>query len=131
MILDQDYETLPREELEQLQVERLQSTLYRVYRYVSFYKQSFDSNAVNIEKIKNIQDLAQLPFTTKEDLRKSYPYDMFAVPLRDILRIHSTSGTTGKPIIVGYTKNDLRHWTDCTARLLLSLIHISEPTRPY
>ena len=118
MILDQDYETLPREELEQLQVERLQSTLYRVYRYVSFYKQSFDSNAVNIEKIKNIQDLAQLPFTTKEDLRKSYPYDMFAVPLRDILRIHSTSGTTGKPIIVGYTKNDLRHWTDCTARLL-------------
>lgn len=118
MILDQNYETLPREELEQLQVERLQSTLYRVYRYVSFYKQSFDFNAVNIEKIKSIQDLAQLPFTTKEDLRKSYPYDMFAVPLRDILRIHSTSGTTGKPIIVGYTKNDLRHWTDCTARLL-------------
>jgi phenylacetate-CoA ligase len=85
---------------------------------VSFYKQSFDSHGVNIENIKSIQDLAQLPFTTKEDLRKSYPYDMFAVPLRDVLRIHSTSGTTGKPIIVGYTKNDLRHWTDCTARLL-------------
>jgi phenylacetate-CoA ligase len=118
MILDQDFETLGREELEQLQVERLQSTLYRVYRYVSFYKQSFDTHGVNIEKIKSIQDLAQLPFTTKVDLRKSYPYDMFAVPLRDILRIHSTSGTTGKPIIVGYTKNDLRHWTDCTARLL-------------
>ncbi|MBN2553486.1 MAG: phenylacetate--CoA ligase, partial [Spirochaetales bacterium] len=67
---------------------------------------------------RSVQDLAQLPFTTKEDLRRSYPYDMFAVPLRDILRIHSTSGTTGKPIIVGYTKNDLRHWTDCTARLL-------------
>ena len=64
MILDPDYETLPREELEQLQVERLQSTLYRVYRYVSFYKQSFDAHAVNIEKIKSIQDLAELPFTT-------------------------------------------------------------------
>jgi len=118
MILQKEFETLPRDELEQLQVERLQSTLYRVYRYVSFYKQSFDSHGVNIENIKSIRDLEQLPFTTKEDLRKSYPYDMFAVPLRDILRIHSTSGTTGKPIIVGYTKNDLRHWTDCTARLL-------------
>jgi phenylacetate-CoA ligase len=118
MILEKEFETLPRDELEQLQVERLQSTLYRVYRYVSFYKQSFDSHGVNIENIKSIQDLAQLPFTTKEDLRKSYPYDMFAVPLRDVVRIHSTSGTTGKPIIVGYTKNDLRHWTDCTARLL-------------
>lgn len=118
MILDQAYETLAREDLEQLQVERLQSTLNRVYRYVSFYKHSFDENGVNIERIKSIQDLARLPFTTKEDLRRSYPYDMFAVPLRDIVRIHSTSGTTGKPIIVGYTKNDLRHWTDCTARLL-------------
>jgi phenylacetate-CoA ligase len=118
MILEKEFETLARDELEQLQVERLQATLYRVYRYVSFYKQSFDAHGVNIENIKSIQDLAQLPFTTKEDLRRSYPYDMFAVPLRDILRIHSTSGTTGKPIIVGYTKNDLRHWTDCTARLL-------------
>ncbi|UCF96553.1 MAG: phenylacetate--CoA ligase [Spirochaetaceae bacterium] len=118
MILEQEYETIPREDLEQLQVERLQSTLYRVYRYVSFYRQSFDTHGVNIETIKSVKDLAQLPFTTKEDLRKSYPYDMFAVPLRDIVRIHSTSGTTGQPIIVGYTKNDLRHWTDCTARLL-------------
>jgi phenylacetate-CoA ligase len=118
MILEKEFETLSRDELEQLQVERLQATLYRVYRYVSFYKQSFDSHGVNIESIKSIQDLAGFPFTTKEDLRKSYPYDMFAVPLRDILRIHSTSGTTGKPIIVGYTKNDLRHWTSCAARLL-------------
>ncbi len=118
MILDRTYETMAREELEQLQVERLQSTLNRVYRYVSFYRHSFDDHHVNIEKIKSVKDLEQLPFTTKDDLRKSYPYDMFAVPLRDVVRIHSTSGTTGKPIIVGYTKNDLRHWTDCTARLL-------------
>jgi phenylacetate-CoA ligase len=118
MILDMQFETLSREELEQLQVERLQSTLNRVYRYVAFYKQSFDAHGVNIERIGSVEDLAMLPFTTREDLRRSYPYDMFAVPLRDIVRIHSTSGTTGKPIIVGYTKNDLRHWSDCTARLL-------------
>ena len=73
MILEPDYETILREELEQLQVERLQSTLYRVVRYVSFYKQSFDEQGVNIESIKSVQDLGRLPFTTKEDLRRSYP----------------------------------------------------------
>ena len=118
MIYNAAFETMSRLDLEQLQIERLQSTLNRVYRYVSFYKHSFDEHGVNIEQIKTLSDLQSLPFTTKEDLRKSYPYDMFAVPLRDIVRIHSTSGTTGKPIIVGYTKNDLRHWTECTARLL-------------
>jgi len=118
MILDMQYETLAREELEQLQVERLQSTLNRVYRNVAFYKHSFDANGVDIEGIRGVEDLARLPFTTREDLRRSYPYDMFAVPLRDIVRIHCTSGTTGKPIVVGYTRNDLRHWGECTARLL-------------
>jgi len=118
MILNRFYETLTRDELEQLQIERLQSTLNRAYRYVSFYKRSFDEQGINLEKIKSIGDLGLLPFTTKEDLRRSYPYGMFAVPLRDIVRIHATSGTTGKPIMVGYTKNDLRNWTECTARLL-------------
>ena len=118
MIWNQDFETLPRADLEQLQLERLQATLNRVVRYVSFYKQSFDARGVDVEDIKSVADLSRLPFTTKEDLRRSYPYDMFAVPLRDIVRIHSTSGTTGLPIVVGYTKNDLRHWTECTARLL-------------
>jgi len=118
MILNRFYETLTRDELEQLQIERLQSTLNRVYRNVAFYRQAFDRAGIDVEKIKSLEDLARLPFTTKEDLRKSYPYDMFAVPLKDIVRIHATSGTTGKPIIVGYTKNDLRNWTECTARLL-------------
>lgn len=118
MILDMQYECLEREELEQLQVERLQSTLHRVYRNVAFYRHSFDAHGVDIESIRSVGDLSRLPFTTREDLRRSYPYDMFAVPLRDIVRIHCTSGTTGKPIVVGYTKNDLRHWGDCTARLL-------------
>ena len=109
---------MPREELEQLQIERLQSTLNRVYRNVAFYQTAFDSHRVNLERLKDLRALQDLPFTTKEDLQKSYPYDMFAVPLRDIVRIHSTSGTTGKPIVVGYTQNDLRNWRECAARLL-------------
>jgi phenylacetate-CoA ligase len=124
-------ETMDREELEQLQIERLQATLNRVYRSVAFYRTAFDAQKVNLERLKDVRALRELPFTTKEDLQKSYPYDMFAVPLRDIVRIHTTSGTTGKgspthhaalggptPIVVGYTVNDLRSWTECVARLL-------------
>lgn len=111
-------ETLPRDELEQLQLERLQSTLNRVYRNVAFYRTAFDAHYVNLEKIKDVRALRDLPFTTREDLQRSYPYDMFAVPLRDIVRIHSKSGATGSPIVVGYTRNDLRNWTECVARLL-------------
>lgn len=118
MIYDREYETMPRDELEQLQIERLQTTLNRVYRNVAFYRHSFDERKINLEKIKSLADLKELPFTTKEDLIKSYPYDMFAVPLRDIVRIHSSSGTTGKPIAVGYTANDIRHWSSLVARLL-------------
>jgi phenylacetate-CoA ligase len=124
-------EMIAREELEQLQIERLQATLNRVYRSVAFYRAAFDAHKVNLEKIKDVRALRDLPFTTKEDLQKSYPYDMFAVPLRDIVRIHTTSGTTGKgspthssalggptPIVVGYTQNDLKSWRECAARLL-------------
>jgi phenylacetate-CoA ligase len=111
-------EMIAREELEQLQIERLQATLNRVYRSVAFYRAAFDAHKVNLEKVKDLRALRDLPFTTKEDLQKSYPYDMFAVPLRDIVRIHTTSGTTGKPIVVGYTQNDLRSWRECAARLL-------------
>ncbi len=118
MIYSREYETMLREDLEQLQLERLQATLNRVYRNVAFYKHSFDQHQVDIEKIKSVRDLKNLPFTTKEDLRKSYPYDMFAVPLRDIVRIHSTSGTTGAPIVVGYTRNDINIWGSLVARVL-------------
>ncbi|MBN1686798.1 MAG: phenylacetate--CoA ligase [Spirochaetales bacterium] len=118
MIYSREYESMLREDLEQLQLERLQATLNRVYRNVAFYKQSFDRLGVDIEKIKGIGDLKQLPFTTKDDLRDSYPYDMFAVPLRDIVRIHSTSGTTGNPIVVGYTRNDITIWASLVARVL-------------
>lgn len=118
MIFEKKYECISRDELEQLQVERLQATLNRVYHNVSFYKKLFDESSINIESVKSLHDLKHLPFTTKEDLRKSYPYDMFAVPLRDIVRIHSSSGTTGKPIVVGYTANDLNTWSRLVARVL-------------
>ncbi|OHD66671.1 MAG: phenylacetate--CoA ligase [Spirochaetes bacterium RBG_13_51_14] len=118
MIYNAKFETMPRDELIQLQIERLQSTLNRVYRNVGFYKNIFDENKIDIEKIKRIDDIRQLPVTTKDDLRKSYPYNMFAVPLRDIVRIHSTAGRTGKPIAIGYTRNDILNWSDQVARVL-------------
>ncbi len=118
MIFNARYETMPRDELEQLQIERLQSTLNRVYRNVAFYKSLFDEKGIDIENIKNIGDIARLPFTTKEDLRRSYPYNMFAVPLRDIVRIHSTTGRTGRPIAIGYTRNDIHNWSEQVARVL-------------
>ena len=111
-------EMMPREEIEQLQIERLQVTLNRAYGNVAHYRAAFDARGVNLEKVLDLRALAELPFTTRDDLRKSYPYDMFAVPLKDIVRIHSTAGAGGLPIVVGYTRNDLRNWTECTARLL-------------
>ena len=120
MIYDREQECISKEDLEQLQIEKLQAALYRVYRNVAFYKNAFDEKKIDIEKIKSLKDLQNLPFTTKDDLRKSYPYDMFAVPLRDIVRIHATSGTTGKPIVVGYTRNDLNTWSSLVARVLTS-----------
>ena len=98
MTTSEKYETLGRGDLEQLQMERLQSTLNRVYRNVAFYRHSFDAHRVNVERIKSIEALRELPFTTREDLGKSYPYEMFAVPLREIVRIHAVSGATSTPI---------------------------------
>jgi phenylacetate-CoA ligase len=118
MILNEKFECMDREDLAQVQVERLQSALTRARRNVAFYRSAFERGGVSIEDVKSVADLARLPFTTKEDLRASYPYDMFAVPLRDIVRMHSTSGTTGTPVVVGYTPNDIRSWTECVARVL-------------
>jgi len=121
MIYNTKFETISQSDLEQLQVERLQIALNRVYRNVAFYKQKFDEFNINIENIKNISDTRELPFTTKDDLRNSYPYDMFAVPLRDIVRIHSSLGTSGKPVVVGYTKNDINNWSELVARQLVAV----------
>lgn len=113
-----EHEAMDREDLEQLQLERLQSTLNRVYRNVAFYRKTLDDAGIDVEKLKSLDELKYLPFTSRDDLAESYPYDAFAVPLRDIVRIHSTSGTTGKPIVVGYTKADLAHWASLVGRVL-------------
>lgn len=116
-----NYETMPREELQQLQIERLQMTLNRAYRNVAFYRKAFDSAKIDLETVRDIGDIRRLPFTTRDDLAASYPYGMFAVPLRDIVRVHATSGTTGRPIAVGYTKNDIMHWSELVARQLAAI----------
>ncbi|MBP1751859.1 MAG: phenylacetate--CoA ligase [Geobacteraceae bacterium] len=117
-IWDPTYECMPREDIEQLQLERLQATLNRVYKTVTCYRKKFDEAGINPEDVQSLSDLAKLPFTTKEDLRLNYPYGMFAVPLREVVRIHSSSGTTGKPTVVGYTKNDLKTWANLVARFM-------------
>lgn len=118
MIYDATHETMTREDRSQIQMERLQSTLTRVYRNVAFYRAAFDRWGIDIDSIRSVKDIRRIPFTTKEDLRKSYPYDMFAVPLRDIVRIHSTVGRTGLPIAIGYTRNDIENWSKQVARVL-------------
>ncbi len=109
---------MDRRDLEQLQLERLQSTLYRVGTHVPFYRKKFEELKVNYDDFKSLADLQRLPFTVKQDLRDNYPYGLFAVPQRDIVRIHSSSGTTGLATVVGYTRNDLKNWSDLVARVL-------------
>jgi phenylacetate-CoA ligase len=120
-IWDAAHECMRREEIEQLQLERLQATLNRVYKNVTCYRNKFNEMGIVPEDIQSLTDLTQLPFTSKEDLRLNYPYGMFAVPLREVVRIHSSSGTTGKPTVVGYTKNDLKTWSNLVARFMTAV----------
>ncbi len=113
-------ESLDRAELEQLQLERLEATLSRVYRHVPFYRKRFDEIGFDPDELRTIEDLRKLPFTVKADLRENHPYGLFAVPLRDVVRVHSSSGTTGLSTAVGYTRNDLRTWSNLTARVLVA-----------
>jgi len=117
-IWDKEHETLPREELKQLQLERLQAMLNRVYRNVNFYRNLFEEAKITPGEIMSLDELAKIPFTTKETLRANQPYGMFALPLREVVRLQTSSGTTGEPSIVGYTKNDIEHWTELIARVL-------------
>jgi phenylacetate-CoA ligase len=117
-IHDAANETMPRAELHQLQLERLQSTIHRTYRNVQFYGAVMREAGLTPDDFTSLDDLRRLPLTTKTDLRESYPYAMFAVPLREVRRIHSSSGSTGVPTVVGYTANDLEHWTELVARNL-------------
>jgi phenylacetate-CoA ligase len=113
-------ECMDREELLQLQLERLEATLTRVYKNVPFYRKRFDEAGFVPDDLRTLSDLSRLPFTTKDDLRAAYPYGMFAVPLRDVVRLQASSGTTGSSTVVGYTRNDVKTWSNAVARLLVA-----------
>lgn len=110
-------ETLSRKEMEELQLKRLQNTVYRVYEKVPAYRDKMMEAGIVPEDIKSLEDLKRLPFTNKKDLRDNYPFGMFTVPKKDLVRIHASSGTTGKPTVVGYTRKDLEIWTECVSRI--------------
>lgn len=110
-------ETMSRAELEDLQLKRLKDTVKRVYEHVPAYRAKMEDAGVKPEDITSLADLQKLPFTTKQDMRDHYPYGLFAVPRKELRRIHASSGTTGKPTVVGYTEADLDIWKECVARL--------------
>ncbi len=118
MIFNEEFETLPREALEAIQLRRLQALCERLYALVPFYKQKFDGAGLKPGDVRSLQDLRRLPFTTKQDLRDNYPFGLFAVPMEQVVRIHASSGTTGKPTVVGYTHRDIRTWSELMARTL-------------
>ena len=120
MIYNDEYETMPREALEAIQLRRLQAIAARVYNTVPFYRQRFDDAGVRPEHIRSLGDLTKLPFTYKTDLRDNYPFGMFSVPMDNVVRIHASSGTTGKPTVVGYTARDIQTWSELMARTLMA-----------
>ena len=120
MILHTDYETMPREDLEALQLKRLKATVDRCYHTVKFYRDAMDELEIKPHHIKTITDVQLLPYTKKEHLRQNYPFGLFAVPTDQVVRIHASSGTTGKPTVVGYTKRDIQTWAQLVARCLAS-----------
>ncbi|HHX26846.1 MAG TPA: phenylacetate--CoA ligase [Firmicutes bacterium] len=132
MIWSPEYECMSRERLEELQIKRLQTTLRRVRDRVPFYRDRLHAAGIKPEDIRSLTDLRRIPFTTKEDLRANYPFGLFAVPVDEVMRIHASSGTTGKMTVVGYTKGDISVWAEVMARALAStgvtakdLIHIA------
>ena len=104
------------DELQALQLQRMQWSLKHAYDNVACYRRKFDEAGVKPEDLRSLADLANFPFTTKTDLRDNYPFDMFAVPMSDVVRVHASSGTTGKPTVVGYTRNDIDAWSQVVGR---------------
>lgn len=120
MYWNEKYECVPREELEDLQLSRLKETVERAFHNVPHYRKVMQELQLDPEDLTSLEDLKKLPFTTKAELRDNYPYGMFAVPLSEVVRIHSSSGTTGKPTVVGYTRSDVTVWAELMARCLAS-----------
>lgn len=118
MMFQPDVETLPREDLRKLQLSRIQNQVSKVYANVPFYRKKLDEAGIKPENIKSLEDVKTLPFTEKQDLRNNYPFGLLATPRENIVRLHSSSGTTGKATVIGYTKRDLDNWADMVARAL-------------
>ena len=120
MIYNEEFETLPREALEALQLKRLQQVASRVYSNVGFYKKSFDDAGVTPDNLKTLNDLKRFPFTTKQDLRDNYPFGLFATPMSNVVRLHASSGTTGASTVAGYTKRDIEIWAELMGRCFVA-----------
>lgn len=118
MIFNREMECMSRSELRELQAERLRDAVRRAYENVPFYRRKLNEHGVKPSDIRTLEDIVKLPFTTKDDFRDTYPFGLFAVPLREIVRIHASSGTTGKPTVVGYTRKDIEIWSETVARTL-------------
>lgn len=117
MFFQKDIETMKRADLEALQLERLKHTVDYCIKNVPFYAKRLGEAGVTAEKIKQLSDIQYIPYTNKSDIRDTYPNGLFAQPMKNIVRIHASSGTTGKPTVVGYTRNDINNWSDCVARM--------------
>lgn len=118
MMILHDVETESRQEIEKIQSERLKETVERVYKNVPFYQRKFAEKNITPENISGLEDISKLPFTKKQDLRDHYPFGLFAVDRKEIVRIHGSSGTSGKPTVVAYTRNDIRNWSEIVARAI-------------
>jgi phenylacetate-CoA ligase len=118
MIWDEKHECMPREQLRELQLTRLKRVVRRVYKNVPYFRAKLDALGISPNHIKSLDDLQKIPFITKHELRETYPFGLFATPLKDVVRIHSSSGTTGKPVVAGYTRADLNLWAELMARTL-------------
>lgn len=120
MFFQKDAETMSREQIEEIQLERLKRLVDYCYKNIKFYYDRLEKAGVTAEKIKSLEDIKYIPYTTKDDIRDNYPFGLFGQPMKNIVRIHASSGTTGKPTVVGYTKKDLDTWSDCMARLCVA-----------
>ncbi|HUN53681.1 MAG TPA: phenylacetate--CoA ligase [Smithella sp.] len=118
MIYNEEFETMPREVIKALQVKRLKLVLERIYHTVGFYKKSFDAAGVKSDDVKSIADMKKLPFITRKDLRDNYPFGLFSVPMSSVVRLHTSSGTSGRSAVFGYTRRDIEIWSDLVARSL-------------
>ena len=133
---DENYELMPRQNLEKIQLNRLKKVLTRAYYNLPYYRQKIDQAGIDINDVQSLNDLQHLPFTTKQDLRNVYPFGAIAEPLKNIVRIHSSSGSTGRATVVGYTRNDIEIWSQLLARTLagcgvtepVSYTHLTLPT---